>query len=114
MKLVSCELRHAPEILAIFNDAILTSTSLYDYKPRTPAMMESWFAAKRAGNYPVIGFETDSGELMGFASYGSFRAWPAYKYTIEHSIYVANSFRRKGIWVNSSGRVLTEIPARTG
>lgn len=26
--------------------------------------------------------------LLGFASYGSFRAWPAFKYSIEHSVYV--------------------------
>ncbi|HEU5078243.1 MAG TPA: GNAT family N-acetyltransferase [Opitutaceae bacterium] len=103
MKLVDCEPRHAPEILAIFNEAILTSTSLYDYKPRTPAMMDTWFAAKWSGNFPVIGFESEKGELMGFASYGSFRAWPAYKYTVEHSVYVATPFRRKGV-----GRKLLE------
>jgi phosphinothricin acetyltransferase len=34
---------------------------------------------------------------MGFASYGSFRAYPANKYTLEHSVYVANAHRGKGI-----------------
>jgi phosphinothricin acetyltransferase len=40
--------RHANAILEIFNDAILNSTALYDYKPRAPQSMVSWFDAKRA------------------------------------------------------------------
>jgi phosphinothricin acetyltransferase len=37
------------------------------------------------------------GTLLGFASYGTFRAWPAYKYSVEHSLYVQKSQRGKGI-----------------
>jgi L-amino acid N-acyltransferase len=94
---------HAAAILDIFNDAILTSTALYDYQARTPASMVGWFAAKRAGNYPVIGAVSEAGVLMGFASFGTFRAWPAYKYTVEHSIYIEKSYRKRGL-----GRVLLE------
>src|SRR5262245_7452999 len=104
MRIVQCEpRRHADRIRAIFNDAIVNSTALYDYKPRTSGMMDSWFEAKSKGNYPVIGVEEDGGELMGFASYGSFRAWPAYKYSVEHSVYVDARFRRRGV-----GRLLLE------
>ena len=97
------EERHASQILAIFNDAIANSTALYDYKPRTPESMVSWFAAKRSNGFPVIGMEDDSGKLLGFASYGSFRAFPAYKYTVEHSVYVEKSCRGQGL-----GRLLLE------
>lgn len=98
MTLVECTHdRHAQAIVDIFNDAILNSTALYDYVPRPLASMEPWFAAKRAGNFPVIGFEDDAGTLLGFASYGTFRAWPAYKYTAEHSIYVHRDHRGRGI-----------------
>jgi phosphinothricin acetyltransferase len=95
--------RHADAILAIFNDAILTSTALYDYKARTSQNMVSWFEAKRAGGFPVIGVEDGDGILMGFGSYGAFRAFPAYKYTVEHSVYVHRDHRGKGL-----GRVLME------
>ena len=85
MTIVQCNYqRHARPILAIFNEAIAHSTALYDYKPRTMEMMAAWFDNKRKGKYPIIGMESDAGELMGFASYGTFRAWPAYKYTVEH------------------------------
>jgi phosphinothricin acetyltransferase len=97
MQIIRCENRHAGAILAILNDAIVNSTALYDYQPRTPAMMQTWLEAKARGNYPVIGVEDDKGELMGFASYGPFRAWPAYKYSVEHSVYVDARFRGKGL-----------------
>lgn len=96
--IVLCTLeRHADAILEIFNDAILNSTALFDYKPRSQQSMVAWFDAKRAGGFPVIGVERSDGMLLGFGSYGSFRAWPAYKYTVEHSIYVHMDHRGKGL-----------------
>jgi L-amino acid N-acyltransferase len=98
MNFVSCSYeRHAQAILAIFNEAILNSTALYDYKPRAPESMVGWFQAKEAGGFPVIGIENESGELVGFASYGTFRAWPAYKYSVEHAVYVKLGSRGKGL-----------------
>lgn len=93
--------RHAGAILAIFNDAILTSTALYDYKVRSPESMIGWFEGKRTGGFPVIGLEDDAGTLLAFGSYGTFRAWPAYKYSVEHSVYVEPSHRGRGL-----GRVI--------
>jgi phosphinothricin acetyltransferase len=97
MKLIRCDHAHAESILAIFNDAILNSTAIYDYRPRTHEVIATWFEGKQRGNYPVVGAVGDTGELMGFGSYGTFRAWPGYKYTVEHSIYVAAKFRGQGI-----------------
>jgi phosphinothricin acetyltransferase len=98
MKLVACdERRHSAAILGIFNEAIANSVALYDYEPRTMASMTTWFAGKTLRNYPVIGAENDAGELMGFASYGQFRERPAYKYTVEHSVYIDQRFRGQGI-----------------
>lgn len=98
MKIIRCDhASHASAILAILNDAILTSTALYDYKARTPEMMQTWFEAKARGSYPVIGAVNDAGELLGFSSYGPFRAFPAYKYSVEHSVYVDKRFRGQGL-----------------
>ncbi len=97
MKIISCDAAYSDRILDIFNEAILNSTALYDYKPRTADSMKAWFEVKYKGNYPVIGAVNETGELLGFASYGAFRAWPAYKYSVEHSIYVDKRFRGQGI-----------------
>ena len=104
MKIVRCEFeRHGEAILAIFNEAIATSTALYDYKPRTMEMMSAWFENKSRGNFPVFGAESDSGELMGFSTYGAFRAFSGYKYTVEHSVYIDAPFRGKGF-----GKILVQ------
>lgn len=88
---------HAGAILDILNEAILHSTALYDYAPRAPQSMEVWFRTKQAGGFPVIGAVDAQGQLLGFASYGTFRAWPAYKYSVEHSVYVHKDHRGKGL-----------------
>jgi len=93
----SCGDQQLPEILDIFNDAIIHSTALYDYKQRTMANMETWYENKLKGNFPVIGVFDSSNNLQGFGSYGTFRAWPAYKYTVEHSIYIRQDMRGKGL-----------------
>jgi phosphinothricin acetyltransferase len=103
MVIAKCHFEHAPEILAIFNEAIANSTALYDYKPRTMKTMEAWFETKSRGNFPVLGIFDDHNELAGFSSYGSFRAFPAYKYSVEHSIYIRKDKRGLGL-----GKLLLE------
>jgi len=98
MKFITCTFEsHAPEILTILNDAILHSTALYDYKSRTMENMVSWFETKKKAEFPVLGVVDDHGQLMGFASYGRFREQPAFKYTIEHSVYLHPDFRGRGV-----------------
>jgi len=98
VRLIECsEAEHASAILEILNEAIANSTALYDYKPRPPEAMATWFAAKRAGGFPVVGAVDNSGKLLGFASWGTFRAFPAYKYTVEHSVYVDRDQRGRGL-----------------
>lgn len=87
---------HSEAILRILNDVIATSTAPFDYKSRSPESMAGWFATKTEGSFPVIG-AFEEGELLGFATYGAFRAWPAYKYTVEHSVYVASGRRGQGV-----------------
>jgi phosphinothricin acetyltransferase len=105
VKFVDCSLRaHGDAILEIFNEAIANSTALYEYRPYPPDKMIAWFADKQAGRYPVIGaVDDESGVLLGFASYGVFRARPAYKYSVEHSVYVHAHHRGQGV-----GRALLE------
>jgi len=98
VRLIDCnEAEHALAILEILNEAIANSTALYDYKPRPVEAMTTWFAAKRAGGFPVVGAFDTSGKLMGFASWGTFRAFPAFKYTVEHSVYVHRDCRGLGL-----------------
>ncbi len=98
MRIIPCDTAHLEPIRAILNDVIATSTALYDYQPRSSEMMADWFAAKTKARLPILGAVDDAtGDLMGFATYGPFRPFPAYKYTVEHSLYVAEPYRRQGV-----------------
>jgi phosphinothricin acetyltransferase len=108
MKQLLCDRSYADQILGILNEAIANSTALWDYKPRTLATMSPWFDAKEAGNFPVIGFVDDTNKLLAFGTYGTFRERPAYKYTVEHSLYVEASCRGRGLGT----RMLEQIISR--
>jgi L-amino acid N-acyltransferase len=107
MPMIHCTFElHAEPILEIFNEAIANSTALYDYKPRSIESMVTWFQTKTAQQFPVIGMESDDGKLMGFASYGTFRAWAAYKYSVEHSVYVHPDYRGRGLGLQLMERLI--------
>jgi len=98
VKIIDCTHdEHAGAILEILNDAIAHSTALYEYRPRSLESMRGWFEVKARGHYPVLGAQDESGALLGFASYGAFRPHAAYKYSIEHSVYVDRAQRGRGI-----------------
>ncbi|MCB2292139.1 N-acetyltransferase family protein [Clostridium algoriphilum] len=82
-------------ILEIFNDAIINTTAIYDYKAHTIDDRKQWYKKKKEEGYPILVVE-ENNKVIGFATYGPFRAWPAYKYTVEHSIYVDGKYRNKG------------------
>jgi L-amino acid N-acyltransferase len=82
-------------MLAIYNDAILNTTAVYDYKPRTSDLQRQWFETKQAQRLPVF-VAHDGATTIGFGSFGPFRPWPAYQFTVENSLYVDSAYRRKG------------------
>ena len=85
-----------PAILEIYNEVILNTTSVYSEAPHTLAMRQAWFNERKSANFPVIIAE-QNGIIVGFGSYGNFRAWPCYRFTAEHSVYVHQDHRGGGI-----------------
>jgi L-amino acid N-acyltransferase len=85
-----------PQMLEIYNEVILNTTAVYNYDPHTLAMRTEWFETKQQQGFPVFVAE-DGNVIVGFSSIGPFRAWQAYKYTVENSIYVKADCRGKGI-----------------
>ena len=94
----NCQIeRDINSIQIILNHVIATSTALYDYQPRSFDQVSAWAQQKLCCGQPLRGAFTQNSELAGFATFGQFRPQPAYKYTVEHSIYVKDSFRGQGI-----------------
>ena len=83
-------------ILAIFNDVIATSTSVFSEDPVSLENRQAWFADRRARGFPVL-VVRDGGGVAGFGSFGDFRAWPGYRFTVEHTVHVRADRRGHGI-----------------
>lgn len=96
MEIRSATDRDLKGILEIYNHSILNTTSVYSYEPWTYEMMEEWFNTKVKVGYPVL-VSVENLDVCGFASFGSFRNWPAYENSVEHSVHIHPHFRRKGI-----------------
>lgn len=93
-----------PAILEIYNDAVLHTTATYDLEPQSLEQRTAWFEQRTRQGFPVLVAEV-AGTLAGFGAYGPFRDKPGYRYTVEHSVYVATTTRGRGI-----GRaLLTEL-----
>jgi phosphinothricin acetyltransferase len=83
-------------ILDIINHNILNSTALYDYKIRSYEQQKAILEEKISKNFPVIVAEF-GGNVIGFGMYSEFRFREAYKFTVEHSVYVTESYHGQGI-----------------
>jgi L-amino acid N-acyltransferase YncA len=99
------------DILRIYNQAIEKTTAVFEYRPHTIEMRRAWFRAKQAASLPVL-VAAEPGPVQGFASYGPFRAWPAYKYSVELSVYVDEAARGRGIGSALVQSVLTHARDR--
>ena len=85
-----------PTLLEIYNDILINTTAIYSDQPHTLAMRTEWFETKQQQGFPIYVAEYN-GAVAGFATFGTFRAWPGYKHTVENSVYVAREARGKGI-----------------
>ena len=74
-------------LLEIINYNIINSTALYDYHPRTLAQQEAIFDDKLQKDFPILVAVLDN-KIVGFGYYSEFRFREAYRFTVEHSVYV--------------------------
>jgi len=101
-----------PEVLEIYNEVIRNTTAVYSDTEVTLADREAWFDAKARQGFPVL-VAADASGVLGFGTFGDFRAWPCYRHSVEHSVHVRADCRRRGI-----GRALVlallDAAARSG
>lgn len=84
-------------VLAIYNDAVAHTTAIWNERLVDAADRLAWLAARRAVGYPVLVAVDEADAVMGYASFGDWRAFDGYRHTVEHSVYVARDRRGGGI-----------------
>ena len=85
-----------PAMTEIYNDAVVNTTSIWNEALVDVENRRTFVGIRRELGFPVIVAEID-GEVAAYATFGDFRAFSGYRFTIEHSIYVDKRFRRRGI-----------------
>jgi phosphinothricin acetyltransferase len=85
-----------PGILVIYNHAVLTTTAVWNESVVDLENRRHWLGERKQQGYPVLIAALGS-QVLGYASFGDFRAWHGYRYTVEHSLYVHREHRRCGI-----------------
>jgi L-amino acid N-acyltransferase YncA len=88
--------RDLAAILAIYNEVIRNSTAVFSDAEFSQARGEGWFASKAEQGFPFI-VACDATDVVGFGTFGEFRAWPCYRYSVEHSVHVRADRRGRGI-----------------
>jgi phosphinothricin acetyltransferase len=99
-----------PGVLAIYNEVIATSTAIYTEQPATLDDRVAWWNARVAQGYPVL-VAADRTGVIGYASFGDFRAWPGYRFTVEHSVHVRADRRGGGVGTALMRVLLTRAAA---
>ena len=101
-----------PAILEIYNHAVVHTTASYDLEPVTLQDRQEWFAARERAGFPVFVAVGEGGEVLGFASYGTFRTKPGYNGTVEHSVYIRDGRRGAGLGQALMRRLIAEARAQ--
>jgi len=84
-----------PSILKIVNYEIEHTTSIYDYEKRSLKDQTDWYKNKISEKMPVI-LAVENGDILGYGTFGIFRPWDGYQFSVEHSIYLDKNSRGKG------------------
>lgn len=99
IEIVDANEHHLPGITAIFNHAVRETFSIWSESETTVELRRTWMAARRAAGFPVIVAidPAKPDDVLGYGSFGTFRDFPGYVKTVEHSVYIAPAAQRRGI-----------------
>ena len=85
-----------PAIAAIYDEAVRTGSASYELDPPSVAEMTRRFRDLVSKGYPYLSALRD-GELVGYAYAGPYRPRPAYRFSVEDSIYIEPGAQRAGV-----------------
>src|SRR4029453_2857675 len=102
--------RDLAAITRIYEHAVRHGTASFEIEPPSEHEMAKRYEALRVGGYPYLVAELD-GDIVGYAYAGPYRARPAYRWSVEDSIYVAPQAQRRGLGGSLLARLVAEAEA---
>jgi L-amino acid N-acyltransferase YncA len=99
-----------PAITAIYADAVRTGTATFELEPPDLAEMTSRFRNLTGAGFPYLVAIAD-GRVAGYAYAGPYRARPAYRFTVEDSVYLAPDASRQGIGLKLLNALVAQATA---
>ena len=100
-----------PAITEIYDHAVRYGTATFELTPPDLAEITRRFGALTADGYPYLVAALD-GEIAGYAYAGAYRPRPAYRFTVENSVYLRPAIHRRGIGTRLLQRLITDSEAR--
>src|SRR3954464_4283381 len=100
-----------PFVTEIYQHAVRYGTATFELIPPDLAEMTRRFRALTDGGYPYFVAVLD-GAVAGYAYAGPYRPRPAYRFTVENSVYLRPSTHRRGIGLQLMHRLIAECEAR--
>lgn len=97
MKIKDASIEDIAGILEIYNHAVVNTTAIWNESTVDIANRIAWMEGRRAAGYPVLVAVNEENQVLGYASFGDWRAFDGYKYTVEHSVYVHHAMQRGGV-----------------
>ena len=85
-----------PGILEIYNDAVLTTTAIWNSTPVDLEDRRAWLRQRRADGWPVL-VAVERDQVLAYATFGPFRPHEGYRHTAENSVYVHRDAQGRGI-----------------
>jgi L-amino acid N-acyltransferase YncA len=100
-----------PIVTAIYEQAVRFGTATFELQPPDLAEMTRRFHALIDGGFPYV-VATLDGRVVGYAYAGAYRPRPAYRFTVENSVYLEPATHRRGIGLQLLQRLITDCEAR--
>jgi len=100
-----------PSVTKIYEHAVLHGTATFELTPPDLAEMTQRFDALINGGFPYLVAELD-GRVVGYAYAGPYRPRPAYRFTVENSVYLEPEIHRRGIGLRLMQRLIGDCEVR--
>ena len=111
MKIRPATFSDIPAITRIYAHAVKHGTASFELAPPDESEMRQRMQAVLGGQFPYLVAEVD-GAVAGYAYASLYRTRPAYRFTVEDSVYVAPDMQRRGIGIALLKKLIEACTAR--